>query len=93
MTMNSGEDGMVRLPDGSGFCVGSFPLPADHWIYGESEDGPPALATVRDDGVNVAEMRRAIRNAIRGSTRNGKDMDFDPDALVTNVVIELTGMP
>lgn len=29
------------LPDGSGFMIGSFPLPKDHWICGNHENIPP----------------------------------------------------
>lgn len=31
----------VRLPDGSGFFVASFPLPKTHWLYAEGRSEPP----------------------------------------------------
>lgn len=40
----------------------------------------------------AAEIRKAARYAIRASTMNGKDSDFDPDAMVNNFVIGLIGV-
>lgn len=31
----------VRLPDGSGFCTASLPLPKTHWLYAEEHSEPP----------------------------------------------------
>ena len=39
----------------------------------------------------VAALRAAGRYACRASTMNGKEMDFDPDAMLQNLVVGLLG--
>lgn len=86
------------LPDGSGFAVISYPLPADHWLYavprGRYEPPPMPMRMGKDDprrrGMTEA-LRKAARYAIRASTMNGKEMDFDPDAMVGNFVVGFLG--
>lgn len=84
------------LPDGSAFGVMSYPLPKTHWLFAEREyeDGqhepielgnPILTHELRDAVVS------AVRYAIRGATNCGKEMDFDPDALVQNAVYALCG--
>ena len=75
----------VVLPDGSAFGVMSLPLPDDHWLYGEHEPIPPL------EGAEAARdtLTKAGRYAVRGATMRGKVMDFDPDALVMNLVSAL----
>lgn len=84
------------LPDGSAFAVLSLPLPKDHWLYapreyraGEYEpiELPQPLLTHEHRDHVVA----AIRYAVRGATMCGKELDFDPDALVLNAVYALCG--
>lgn len=84
------------LPDGSSFFTASFPLPKDHWLYapreyrdGEDEpaDKPKPILTHEQRDAVVA----AVRYAIRAATMNGKENDFDPDALVQNAVVALCG--
>lgn len=92
------------LPDGSGFATMSLPLPKDHWIYAATPDGftppppmpfrigvgaAPALNRTREmwaDGI-----RAACRYAVQASTMRGKEMDFDPDAMVQNMVVGMLG--
>lgn len=86
------------LPDGSAFSVMSFPLPNDHWltapsceVWDDERDTPsdtPLPILTHDSRHAVIS---AIRYAVRGATMNGKDMDFDPDALVQNAVYALCG--
>lgn len=92
------------LPDGSGFAVMSMPLPEDHWLTKEGHNEPPMpfrLGT-EEDGTNLwpkirtrqeaAEMiRAAARYAVRASTMNGAEADFDPDAMVQNFVTGMLG--
>ena len=86
------------LPDGSSFFTASYPLPADHWLYAPRPEGwdnkrdcspdmPPAILTHELRPQVIA----AVRYAIRAATRNGKEQDFDPDALVQNAVVALCG--
>lgn len=84
----------VRLPDGSGAFVASCPLPKTHWIYADSREEPPApmrvgLGARRSELAN--QIRAAARYAVRGATMRGKEMDFDPDALVQNMVVGMLG--
>jgi hypothetical protein len=86
------------LPDGSAFFTMSLPLPNDHWLYA------PACTewdSVRDEVADCPrpiltnESRSAVwvaaKYAIRASTMNGKDMDFDPDAMCQNIAYALCG--
>jgi|WetSurMetagenome_2_1015567.scaffolds.fasta_scaffold00090_38 hypothetical protein len=91
------------LPDGSGMAVASMALPDDHWLMSEERDAPPMPFRI---GVSegrhadhmgprrgeLAEMIRAAgRYAIRASTMNGQSMDFDPDAMLQNLVVGMLG--
>lgn len=85
----------IELPDGSGVSTMSFPLKRDHWIYQQGQYDPPAgMRTFTDDPMREG-MEEAIRAgaewAIRGTTMSGKDMDFDPDAMVQNLIVGLLG--
>jgi hypothetical protein len=88
------DDGMVRLPDGSGAFVASLPLPKTHWIYANHENVPPMPMRVgagaRRDAL-AKQIAEAARYAVRASTMNGREMDFDPDAMVQNLVVGLLG--
>lgn len=81
------------LPDGS-----AFPLPKDHWIYQTDSNGfclPPPMPLRMPLGAKryeIAEMiREATKYAVRASTRSGRDMDFDPDAMCRNMIVGLIG--
>ena len=85
---------MIELPDGSGFTTGSYPLPRDHWLYAEGHEPPPMPLRMGKSKARalVAEaIRDAARYAVRGATRNGQEVDFDPDAIVQNMVVGLVG--
>lgn len=91
-------DGVTVLPDGSAFAVVSFPLPEDHWIYEATEDGfspPPPMPLRMGQGVErevlSEQVRQAARWAISASTMRGKEMGFDPDAMVKNIIVGLFG--
>lgn len=84
------------LPDNSGFAVMSMPLPEDHWIYGEPEcNVPPMPLLCGTDDSHRPLLKEGIvaaaRYAVRSSTMNGEEMDFDPDALVQNMVVGMLG--
>lgn len=91
----SNDDGMVRLPDGSGAFIASMPLPKDHWVFSDEREPPPMTLRcgtsnkIRKD-LEVA-LRVAARWAVRGATMRGTEKDFDPDALVQNVIIGALG--
>lgn len=76
------------LPDDSSFFVASFPLPEDHWIY--SKDEHQAMPQVYIQ-TNRDVIRNAAKWAIKACTYDGKDMDFDPDALVNSLVRAICG--
>jgi hypothetical protein len=84
----------IILPDGSAFFTASCPLPKDHWLYADHDNNPPmpmkiGLSTERSE--LVKEITDAARYAIRASTMNGKEQDFDPDAMVQNMIVGLLG--
>lgn len=114
------------LPDGGGFLTASFPLPKDHWIYGDKEaegdtgfEAPPMVFRMKADdramliigqsddqldaGLPVAlgvtmtkegfeqQIRAAGRYAVRSATMKGTEVDFDPDALLQNLVTGFLG--
>lgn len=78
-----------------GFATLSFPLRKDHWIFNEEEEPAPMSMRMGTDNPRREEMenriRMAARYAIRESTRNGKDMNFNPDAMVQNFIIGTLG--
>ena len=80
------ENEIIDLPDGSGFLILSYALPKDHWIYDSDHTPHPVLN--HSYRKNIVD---AVRYATRGATMNGKEMDFDPDALVQNVLYALCG--
>jgi hypothetical protein len=91
------DNQVTVLPDGSAFATTSWPLPKDHWLYaprGEwdnarkecAECPPPILTNAQRQAVKAV-----ARYAIRGATMRGQDKDFDPDALVLNMVYALCG--
>lgn len=92
----------AALPDGSGFATMSFPLPKDHWIYADegTYEAPPMpfqvgvggrlmLTLTREEFAEA--LRAAGRYAVRAATMKGKEMDFDPDALVQNLIVGALG--
>lgn len=87
------------LPDGSAFFTMSFPLPETHWIYQRDKDGftppPPMPFRMGSDDPRRQQfnemVRAAARYAIKASTRNGLEQDFDPDAMVQNFVVGMLG--
>lgn len=87
---------MQRLPDGSGFAVMSMPLPKNHWLYVDTGFEPPPmthrLGTAHPDRkVWEAKIRAAAQFAVRAATMKGKEMDFDPDAIVQNMIVGMLG--
>lgn len=89
------EEVVGPLPDGSGFAVMSMPLPKDHWLYKEGTNDPPMPFRLGTDNPLHKKIKEMIweagRYAVRAATDNGKEMDFDPDALVQNLVVGLIG--
>lgn len=90
-SVSAGSSDVTVLPDGSAFMVASAPLPKDHWLY-EPRVYPdwstqPALIDV---GQRAAVIT-ALQYAVKGATRDGQDLDFDPDALVLNALYALKG--
>lgn len=87
------------LPDGSAFGGMSMPLPASHWLYREREYATPSSEHTVDFPPPFVErtvenrelVKLAARWAIRAATDCGKDDDFDPDALVQNIIYAVLG--
>lgn len=96
--MHEKENDMHELPDGSGFSVGSLPLPKDHWLYApncqewdnERDTSADTPRPILDNSQRTA-VEAALRWAVRGATMNGTESDFDPDALVLNAAYALCG--
>lgn len=85
------------LPDGSGFMVGSFPLPKNHWLIADP-DGfnippmPMRMGWNHPERKKMEEnLRLAGKYACRSATMNGKDLDFSPDALLQNLIVGMLG--
>lgn len=85
----------------SGFATMSFPLPEDHWLYETTEDGfqPRPHYPMRAGGDSKARryLSRLIAEhggqyGVKAATSNGRENDFDPDALVRNIEIGLFGV-
>ncbi len=89
-------ESMGVLPDGSGFATASWPLPDDHWLTapGDNHRPPMGLRLGTEHPQHrelVAKVRAAGRYAVRCATMNGKEEDFDPDALVQCLIVGLLG--
>jgi hypothetical protein len=90
---------IADLPDGHGIATASFPLPTDHWLYENrgvlGGNTPPMPFRMGSDDPRRQEfdgmVRAAAQYAIRASTWNGQDVDFDPDAMVQNFVVGMLG--
>lgn len=88
---------IAKLPDDSGFMLASFPLPKDHWLTAAPKNGydtppMPFRIGVGEKRTKFAEaLKLAGRYAIRAATWNGKEMDFDPDALLQNLAVGMLG--
>lgn len=86
---------MGQAPDGSGFATVSMPLPVNHWLTLPGYDEPPAPFLMGTDDPQRQEwaekIRAAARYAVRGATINGTEDDFDPDAMVQNMVVGMLG--
>jgi hypothetical protein len=80
---------MIQLPDGSGAHCASLPLPTDHWIYHPASE--PPVSIIDRSPQNIAAIREAAQYAIRCATMGGTARDFDPDALVQNLIVGLCG--
>lgn len=89
------------LGDGSGFATASFPLPEDHWLYETTPEGytPRPHYPMRAPGQSKARdyLSRMIAEhggqyGVKAATMNGRELDFDPDALVRNIEIGLFGV-
>lgn len=100
--MTSSSDKVTVLPDGSAFSTLVLPLPKDHWIYGEKDredehgfEPPPMTYRLGTEHFERKEweerLRVAGRHAIRCATMKGKEMDFDPDALIQNLIVAVLG--
>jgi len=84
----------IRLPDGSGATIVSFPLPQNHWLYTKKRNKPPMPMRIGigPERNELADgIREAAQYAIRASTMNGRDLEFDPDAMVQNMIVGLLG--
>ena len=83
------------LPDGSAFSTLSMPLPGDHWLYRAGHNTPPMPLRLGTTDPRREKFVEAVwaagRYAVRSATMNGKEPDFDPDALVQNLVVGLLG--
>jgi len=85
------------LPDGSGYALMSMPLPKDHWQIKDPDafNDPPMPMRMGVDNSIRKELTKALieagRYAVRSATDNGKIVDFDPDALLQNLVVGMFG--
>lgn len=76
-----------ELKDGNGDVVhacatASFPLPADHWIYEEPVQ-PEAISELNSALSQLLRLKikEALKYTLQVCTLQGKDSDFDPDAM------------
>lgn len=77
----------------SGYAVLSLELPKDHWLYEQDENGfaPPGELPMLVGGKTMVReymdqiIRKAARYGIKAATMDGREDDFDPDAMVRNI--------
>lgn len=89
------KDSVTILPDGSAFMTSSLPLPKDHWLFVQEfsvSPMPMRCGTSSPERVKlISYIRAAAKYAVRASTNNGKEIDFDPDAMVQNMIVGMLG--
>lgn len=89
--------GGAVFEDGHAFMTASFPLPKTHWLYEdklyESPPMPFRIGTINSEERQKWEENiiKAAKYAIKASTMNGEIIDFDPDAMVRNMVVGMLG--
>jgi len=91
----------AALPDGSGFATMTLPLPPGHWLTAPGDNVPPMpfkIGTVGDAVIGhitreqfADAIRAAGKYAVRCATMNGREIDFDPDAMLQNFVVGMLG--
>lgn len=89
------KDHWIYRPD-SGEDYDSPPMPfrmgsEETCYWGKSADGRSAAEFTGDRQAFADKIREAGRYAVRGATMCGKEMDFDPDALLQNLVTGMLG--
>ena len=93
--LNGKIEEVGALPDGSGFALMSMPLPKDHWLTKEGFNIPPMPLRMGTDNPNRKKWEEMLRvagqYAVRCATMNGKEDDFDPDALIQNLITGFLG--
>lgn len=74
-------------------ATASFPLPENHWIYQEPVE-PDPLPDAESEVSHEFQLkaREALRYTIQVCTSRGKDMDFDPDAMLMTFRNTLLGI-
>ena len=91
------ESLIIRDGDGlHGVMTASFPLPKHHWSCAEPEGfNVPPMGLRCGAGELREHLERVVldaaKYAVRSSTMNGKEADFDPDALIRNMLTGLLG--
>ena len=98
--------GAVQESGETGYAIIASPLSSDHWIYGDpaaviekgdgwSIESPPMPMRAGTDDPRRTELAEMLtlagRYAVRAATLGGKDMNFDPDALLQNLIIGMLG--
>lgn len=74
-------------------ATASFPLPGDHWIYKEPVEPEVFLELPDKERANVEQKTQdALKYAIQVCTNQGKDNDFDPDAMLMKFRTTLFGI-
>jgi hypothetical protein len=84
---------VANFPDGHTAMVVSFPLSKNHWIYEDSGE-PPAPLKIESIETRMhleSVFKDAVKYAVKASTLSGKEMDFDPDAMIQNFMVGLFG--
>jgi len=88
MNANKDNTNITILPDDTAVIVMKTELPRTHWLYMVEPNNPPSPTMNQGSRQDII---KAMRWAIRASTNNGMDMNFDPDAMVMNMCYALMG--
>ena len=71
-------------------ATASLPLPKDHWIYQKSPKLDPLPGITTELLKPIRErIKDALKHTIIVCTNNGRDMDFDPDAMCMTLIYTL----
>jgi hypothetical protein len=84
--MTNGDIDSMGFFDNHGYATISYPLPKNHWIYQKNPVDPPDRIYSPITNELRHDIIESAKWAIRAATDSGRIEDFDPDAILQNIL-------